>query len=395
MLRRNVPMTVFLFLIMTLHATTLGCLQWPHGYLSRELAAHPLFYKFIFYLTALFVSVMHQPISRKIGLKMELAGGVLSSAAGMLLFVVHAKIYAAAWIMILSMILLGIAMLSVVNCLLTYVILVFTNKTLLGIIMLFAFGNAGLMLAPMLLRFGGYLHLTTELIFFIISLLLMYGAGILILFDEPSYSQDPSLRAYAYLRKEMPLRFPLYMLAVAFYGLIESTFSLWGEGLVGHTMTVLLSRIGASSFWLSMIAGQVIIFFMLKRFDSKKIYPFLSAGILAALIWLALTHSFTDFLVGMVVGGLSCATIFPITLFFLTKEITFYSPNDRDRYLYLIENGVSWMTAGYMFGIGLTDLVTDWLDRYSHIPFAIAIAYLAAYVGIVFYLNQTKRQEIS
>ncbi len=394
MLRRNVPMTVFLFLIMTLHTATLGCFQWPHSFLSKELTSHPLLYKCIFYATALTVSMFHQPISRRIGLKMELAAGVISSALGMLFFIAHATILpATSWVMILSMILMGMSMLSVINCLLTYVILVFSNKTLLGLITLFAFGNAGLMLAPQLLRLGGMLHLTIELIFCITTFLLMYGAGILILFDEPSYAQDPSLQVNTYLRKEMPLRFPLYMLSVAFYGLAESTFSLWGEGLVSHTISLYLSRISASSFWLSLIVGQILMLILVQRFDPRRVILINCILILAALLWLGNVYSTPYIVLGMVVGGLGCAGILGVTFFSLTREVFFFSYSNRDRYLTLIENGVSWLMTSYMFAVGLTDIVTDWLDQYSRLPFLIGTLYIACYAVIIFYLNRTRPQE--
>lgn len=394
MLRRNVPMTIFLFLIMTLHTATLGCFQWPHSFLSQEFTSHPVLYKLIFYSTAILVSLFHQPISKRIGLKMELTGGVISSALGMLLFNAHAILFPSGhWIMVFAMILMGIAMLSVINCLLTYVVLVFSNKTLLGIIALFAFGNAGMMLAPQMLRLGGHLHLTTELIFLIVTLLLMYGAGILILFDEPSYAQDPALQSGAYLRREMPLRFPLYLAALAAYGLIESTFSLWGEGLFSHTFSLTPSREATSSFWLAMVVCQILALFLLRIVDPKKFCLILSSAILVALAWLFSATSFSTLVVGMVIGGMGCSTIYSITLYFLTKEIQFLSQNNRDRYLSLIENGVSWMTASYMLAVGLTDIITDWLDRYSKIPFLIGIIYLFTYVCLIVYLNQTRRQE--
>ncbi len=395
MLRRNLPMTIFLFLIMTLHTATLGCFQWPHSFLSREFTTHPLLYKMIFYSTAILVSLLHQPISKKIGLKMELAGGVISSALGMLLFNAHAIFFPSGHlIMILSMILMGIAMLSVINCLLTYVVLVFSNKTLLGIIALLAFGNGGMMLAPQLLRLGAHLQLTTELIFLIITLLLMYGAGILILFDEPSYTQDPALQTAAYLRREMPLRFPLYLGVLAVYGLIESTFSLWGEGLLSHTFSLTPSRLATSLFWLAMVVCQILSFFLLHIFDPKKFCLFLCSMIFAAFCWMSFATSFSTLVIGMVIGGIGCSVIYSITLFFLTKEIQFFSQNNRDRYLSLIENGVSWMTASYMLTVGLTDIITDWLDRYSKIPFLIGIIYVFILLCLIVYLNQTRRQEI-
>lgn len=220
----------------------------------------------------------------------------------------------------------------------------------------------------------------------------MYGAGILILFDEPSYDQDSSLQANTYLRKEMPLRFPLYMFAVISYGLLESTFSLWGEGLVSHTISIALAQISASSFWLAMILGQGLLFFLLQRFDPKKFYLIQSALILASLIWLANALNFSSIVIGMVAGGLGCSALFAVTLFFLMQEIHFFSANNRDRYLTLIENGVSWITAGYLSGMAFNDLITDWIDKYSRQPFLIAILYLFAFAGLIFYLNRTREQ---
>lgn len=393
MLRRNVPMTIFLFLIMTLHATTLGCFQWPHTFLSKELTNFPILYKSIFYATALIVSVLHQPISRRIGLKMELAAGVISSAMGILFFIAHATLLPATWVMILSMILLGISMLSVINCLLTYVILVFSNKTLLGIIALFAFGNAGMMLAPQMLRLGGLLHLKIELVFCIVTFLLMYGAGILILFDEPSYAQDPSLQVNTYLKKEMPVRFPLYLFGVMLYGLIESTFSLWGEELSRQLLTFRQSQIAASSFWFFLIVGQVALLFILQRFDLRKVLPIQCALIFGALVWLLTASNYAPIVLGMTVGGLGCSAIFGVTLYCLIREVFFFSYNNRDRYLTLVENGVSWMTASYMFTIGLTDIVTDWLDQYSRLPFLLAALFIVCFAAIAFYLNRTRPQE--
>lgn len=394
MLRRNVPMTVFLFLIMTLHTATLGCFQWPHSYISRQFESGTVPYKFVFYAVAIAISLLHQPISKRIGLKLELAGGVLSSAAGMLLFITRVHFFPGNdWILMLCMILMGVSMLSVINCLVTYVVLVFTNKTLLGIIGLFAFANIGMMAAPQILRLGGLLHLTTEIIFFIVTLLLMYGAGILILFDEPASAEDSETQSGGYLRKAMPLRLSLYVLAIIAYGLTEGIFSLWGEGLISHTMTVAASRVSASSFWLSMVVGEILLLFLFQYFDPRKIYFLMAFNIVIALIWLASVSSFPLFVLGMILGGLGCSAMFPTTLAFLEREIQFLSHGNKDRYLSLIERGISCLTSSYMFGVGVTDLITDWLDTYFKGIFLVGLIYAFAYIALIAYLNLTRRKE--
>lgn len=385
-------MTLFLFLIITLHTLTLGCFQSAHSIVTQQFAHHPILYRVILYSTAILVSLLHQPISKLIGLKMELAGGGLCSALGMLLFVVRSRLLSSSdWIMILAMILMGIAMLSVINCLITYVVLVFNNKTIQGIIALLAFGNAGLMLAPLLLRLGVYLHMTTELFFFLITLLLMYVAGILILFDEPSHSAEAESYSGAYLRRSMPLRLSLYILAIGCYGLIESTFSLWGGELLVHKFAVLTSEKAVSLFWLSMVLGQALLLILLRRFNARRIYLLTAANILIALFCIPQLPSYPLILAALMVGGLGCSFIFPTTLSFLEREIFLLSQDDRHLYLPMIEHAISWMTAGYLFGVGLNDIMTDWSDNSPGLFFLIALSYLLVYTGLITYLNKTRK----
>jgi len=371
---------------------TLGCFQSTHTVVSQEFANNPILYRTVLYATAILVSLLHQPISKLIGLKLELAGGGLCSALGMLIFVIRSRLFPSSdWMMVLAMLLTGIAMLSVINCLITYVVLVFPNKTTQGIIGLLAFGNAGMLLAPLFLQLGAYLHLTTELLFFLITLLLMYVTGILILFDEPSHSAEAESYSGAYLRRSMPLRLSLYILAVVCYGLIESTFSLWGGEFLFHRFSALASTEGWSLFWLSMVLGQAFLLILVRRFDPRKIYLLTAANVFIAMVSFPQLSFYPLILTALVVGGIGCSFVFPTTLSFLEREILLLSHENRHLYLPMIEHAISWMTAGYLFGLGLTDVLTDWNDQIPALVFFLAPCYLFIYVGLIAYLNQTRR----
>ncbi len=386
-------MTLFLFLIVTLHTAVLACIQWPNTFLSPLLSDHPFLYKSIFYLVTITVSCFHQQISRLIGLKLELAYGMLCNVVALLLLIARAEILpSASWLTALAMFFSGAAMLSVFNCLITYTVLVFSKRTLLGIIILYAFANAGNLLAPQILDLQNLFNVGVPFLLFLVALLLMYVVGVLVFFDEPNpMIGKKRYRSGLYLLKQMPLRLPLFILTIMFYSMSESTFSIWSEDFLVKTQDIPFAESSLSIFWLFMILGQMIMLVPLHYFDAKKILYFLAAGVFTALLLIPASSFHLVILSGMLLGGLSCAAYFPIILSLIETEISYIATRDEVLFLPLIEQAISFMTAGYLLSIGITDFWTTWSKQNPRGYFYIAPIYILISVFLVFYLNVTRK----
>jgi MFS family permease len=395
LINKKIIVTAFLFLIGTLHMLVYSFVQFPGTFISEDINEDPITFKLILYSVTIVVSCYHQHIAKRIGLKNVLILGLLANAAGLLLlyfhhFVEHPNYHLALY---LSMVCFGAALLSVINSLVTYIILEFPSKTVTAITALFIFLNGGIMLAPVVLNTMLNWGLNWSIFFFIVTILILVVVGIRFLFVEPIYPKDlDHLRSGTLLWKEMHKRLALYVLAVFFYSLIESTFSLWGTVLLAEHAPLTVAEDAASIFWLFMIIGQIVLLIPLYYFEARRVFYFLIPAILFALIYTPLQTHVLTISVGFAIGGAACAPVYPIILALLEMEIIRISlMSNHANYLPLVETAVSFLNAGYVLGPAVVDIWIYMLPTQSASPyFNLAIGFIAAITILMIYLNKTR-----
>lgn len=385
----------FLFLIGTLHTMVFAFIQFPGTFIAADLSEDPIIYKFILYFFTVGVSCFHQPISKRIGLKNLLITGLFGNILGMLFLFFH-HFYEhphSQYLLYASMVCFGASMLSVINTLVTYVILEFPSKTVAAITALFAFLNLGIMFAPLLLNASELWHLSWSILFAVMCVFALAILAVKRFFFEPPYPKEyEPLRSGSLLWREMVHRLSLYILAIFLYSLTESTFSLWGANLLLFHFPRALAEVAGSVFWFFMILGQLILMIPLYFFDPRKIFYGLIPLILFALIYTPEQTGFYHIIFGLAVGGFACAVIYPIVLALLEMEIIHKSlMSHHEHYLPFIDTAVSFLMAAYLLGSSVVDLwVTLMPTRVVQPYFHIAIIFVMTITILMYYLNRTR-----
>jgi len=394
-MNKKISITALLFLIGTLHTMVFSFIQFPGTFIDEDISQDPILYKGILYLFTVGVSCFHQPISRQFGLKNVLLLGLLGNIIGLLLLFIHHYLEHPVYhfSLYLSMAFFGAAMLSVVNSLVTYIIIEFPAKSVTAITAMFIFLNFGLMLTPIALNAAVSIGMTWST-FFVVMILLMFSMlAVKMLFFEPQYPKEyDHLRSGTLIWKEMHRRLALYVLAVFLYSLIESTFSLWGAQMLIARAPLNIAEYAISVFWIFMIIGQLLFMVPLYYLQPRKIFYFLMPMLIGALLYIPEQSQLSKISYGLAIGGMGCAVIYPIVLSLLEMEIIQASLVNRHvHYLPLIDTAVSFLMAAYLLGSAVVDIWTNIVPNAvpSHY-FYLAIGLVIAITLLMYYLNKTR-----
>ena len=394
-MNKKISITVMLFLIGAFHTMVFSFIQIPGTFIAEDLSEDPIIYKAILYLFTVGVSCFHQPIARRFGLKKVLIYGLLGNVIGLLLLFVHHFLEHPVYhfSLYLSMAFFGSSMLSVINSLVTYIILEFPAKSVSAITALFIFLNGGIMLTPVTLTAAAAAGLGWSFFFIVIALLLLAMLAVKTLFFEPEYPKHlEHLRSGSLIWKEMHRRLALYVLAIFIYSVIESTFSLWGAVLLLAHAPAIIAENAISIFWLFMILGQMLFMIPLYYLEPRKVFYYLMPLIIAALLYTPAQTHLSTISVGLAIGGMACAVVYPIVLALLEMEIIQASlMSQHVHYLPLVDAAVSFLMAGYLLGSSVVDFWTNLVPHaiVSHY-FYLAIFLVAVITLLMFYLDKTR-----
>lgn len=387
--------TIFLFFIGALHTMIFSFFQFPGTFVADDLAQDPIASKFVLYFFSISVSCFHQPIVKKIGLKKTLMIGLIGDCLGLfMLYVQHFHDPSTRYVTLyLATALLGAANLSVINSLITYVILEYPAKTIAAITALFASLNLGIMSTPLILKMVDIRGIEWHFFFFLIALLFGALLAVRFFFFEPIFDKSlEHLRSGSLLWREMHKRLALYVLAIVFYAWIESTFSLWGSVHLFEHLPRLVAESASSVFWIFMIVGQLAFLVPLYYFQPHKFFYFLVFLMLIGLMYIPNQVELWRISAGLAMGGIACAVVFPIFLSLIEMEIIQASLiSHHSHYLPLVDTAVSFLMAGYMLGASAIDL---WISISPETPsapfFHFAVIVLFFVTGLMFYLNRTR-----
>lgn len=389
--------TVTLFLIGTLHTMIFTIFQIPENFLiGRDSTTLAVICKAILYIFAVGACLGHQYFCHRFGLRKTLYLGLLCNLIGFALFVFNQLSSEGEGIIpliLLNMVIFGIAISSVINALVTYIIIEFPKKVGLAIVALFAFFNLGAMLAPILItlfpmgamRNGVYLLL---IILLMISIWFIHG----FFFDPPISSEKIQMREGSAIWKALHYRLALFIIAIISYGLAETIFNLWGYVKIKETLGLQMANEANPVFWMFSIIGQLFLLLPLYFFSPKRIFYLLIAIVMTASFYLPLQETLSGYIFWLAVAGFGCSAVFPILLSQMEKEILPFATGSR--ILPYIEKSISLMVAGYFTGIGIIDL---WIEILGENPYFSSLAHFhfaAAFIGvtglIALFLNITE-----
>ncbi len=392
---KQIVLTLSLYLIGGLHTMIFAIFQIPQNFLLGHTSTDLAFKsKIVLYGFAIAASLSHQFLCRKIGVRKTLYIGLLCNIFGLLILMLNqfAGEKGGIYLVFLEMVLFGIALTSVINSLITYIILQFPKKVGAGITALFAVFNGGVMLAPILLNSIANQNANNYIYPFLISLLLLSLWFVHIFFFTPVFPTHlEHLRKGSLIWKELHYRLGLFVLAIIAYGLTETTFNLWGFVEVKNALGTTLANNAISVFWLFLIVGQILLLIPLYFFPARRLFYVLILIMMSAAIYFPLQNQLSGFMIGLAMAGFGCSAIFPILLSMMEREMLLFAIGNR--LLPFIETAVSVMLAGYFIGVGTVDLLVEqfgnqaWLPVQTHFHLA---ALFSAITGLsALYLNLT------
>jgi hypothetical protein len=365
---KQILLTLSLYLIGGLHTMIFAIFQIPQNFLLGHTSIDLAFEcKIVLYAFAIATSLAHQLLCRKIGLRKTLYMGLLCNIFGLVILMLNQFVGGKAQIsfVFLEMMLFGIALTSVINSLITYIILQFPQKVGAGITALFAVFNGGVMLTPILLNLLEKQNADEFLYPFLIVLILLSLWFVHVYFFTPTFpSALEHLRKGSLICKELHYRLALFVVAIIAYGLTETTFSLWGFITVQSTIGTSSANTAISIFWLFLIVGQILLLLPLYFLPAKKLFYFLILIMMGSAMYFPEQNALSGYLRALALAGFGCSAVFPILLSMMEKEMLLFAIGNR--LLPFIETAVSVMLAGYFIGVGTVDLL---VERFGNKPF--------------------------
>lgn len=399
LLSKRFMITLGLFLIGSLHTMIFAIFQIPENFLMGRTSSELTFAcKVVLYTFAIGVSLSHQVLCRRFGLRKTLYIGLLFNLFGIATLLLNeytSKGQGFVFLIFLDMFFFGMALTSVINSLVTYIIIEFPKKVGIGIVALFAFLNLGSMFAPLLIDVFQNLGMKHYMYFALMGLL---SLGIWFVhncfFDPAVPSSQIHLKKGSVIWKQLHYRLGLFVTAIIAYGLTETTFSLWGYMQIKNILGEQIANETTSFFWLFLIVGQIFLLIPLYFLPAKRIFFALVAVIIAATFFFPLQDKIAGFVFWLAFAGFGCSAVFPILLSQMEKEMAPFAKGGR--ILLYIEKSISLMIAGYFIGVGIIDLWVQLLGNnpFFSIPthFHLAGAFIGITGLIALFLNLTAPQ---
>jgi hypothetical protein len=393
-LTEKMAVAVSLFLIGSLHTMIFSFFEYPTNFFVHDLPKNTIIaLKAVLYISAVIVSFSHQFLCRNIGLKISLAAGLFCNLLGLGALWVNHFVAPHISLLFFTMVLFGVALTSVINVLITYLIIEIPKYLGPAIVVLFCFFNIGAMLAPLMIHLFKKMENPNLIYHFLSGLSLVAIWFVWRVLDEPVYPRHlQHLRKGSLIWKELHYRLGLFFLALLGYGVTENTFNLWGFQAISEKYTPEIAEKAVSAFWLFLIIGQVTLLIPIFIFAMRWIYYILLSGIVATLVLLAQHESLAAFLSLLMIGGFCCSVNSPLLISIMEKEISLFASGSR--LLPYVETTVSVLIAGYFIGVGIIDLWVEIFEEFhifttaQHFYFAIPFIFCTAVFS--FYLLNTR-----
>lgn len=399
-LQYRLILTLSLFLIGSLHTMIFAIFQIPENFLmGHDSLSLSVVCKVILYSFAIGVSLGHQMLCRRFGLRKALYFGLVCNLVGIMTLLFNQYVSPTKGLIsliILDMMFFGMALTSVINALVTYIIIEFPKRVGLGIVALFAFFNLGPMTAPLLMDLSEAFHFEKFVYYFLIALLLISIWFVHVYFFDPPVSREVHLKKGSIIWRQLHYRLGLFVISITMYALTETSFSLWGYLKIQMILGEAVANETIPFFWLFLIVGQVFLLAPLYFVSAKRIFYFLVVMVILSACMFPIQSSSAGFVVWLAIAGFGCSAVFPILLSQMEKEMMPFARGNA--LLPYIEKSISLMFAGYFSGVGIMDLWVQikskslYFDLSTHFHFAALFIAITCLVFI--FLNLTAEKKL-
>jgi MFS family permease len=299
-----------------------------------------------------------------------------------------------------GMLSLGAAISSVATIIATYVVVEFPKYVAIGLILFYSCLNLGFQLSRPF--FSYFSSVGAEGLYLIVLALVMLFFIIIIraYFSPPEIPRHlDEYRDSARLWKDLNYRFGLFILAMVFYGMIESTFSVFGYRFLANTTSVNVADNAEFFFWLALNLGQIgigIPAFWIRPSQVLKVLPLF---IILALVLIPWQHLSAEFVLAFTIGGLGCSAVFPLLIAMIILDIRSLGvvKSSHESMIPYMEAACGYMVASYTLGLGIIALEMELMSQFEIeallVNFRVGIGFALAVLGLVFYLARTSPQK--
>ncbi len=386
-------LTVSLFLIGMLQTMIFGFFQIADHQLGVEYEPSIIPLNVLFYFVMMVTAVFHPFIMRRFSLKFALIAGLVSDLLGVGLLWINEGMGGWFILIVSAFVLAAISIVSVINCIVTYLVIEFPKSLSLAMIALFLFANMGILASTLLYTFLMDHSFYPIFCGVAVSLLLLAMYFVYAKFFNPIVPAHLAhMRRSSLIWKEFHYRIGLFLLMMLFYGVVETLFSVWGGVYLLQFVTESQAQQAIISFWVCMVLGQILLLAPMYFFSARKIFSLLILFTIGVIFFLEnQTHS-AGLMAGYIGAGLGCAIIFPSLLAFFEKEVLVTcSLSKIQSPIAFVETGISLMNGSYLVGVGIVSIFVlkheRYLEMFTHNTFHWA-ALMLAVIGITStYLN--------
>jgi hypothetical protein len=360
-------MTVGLFFICSIQIMIFGFTQLFDPLMGPDTLSNIIPLNVFFYSVMIVTSILHPFIMRSFSLKFALLAGLLSDLFAVSLWMINESVGGSQSLSFLSFFFAGIAIISVINCLITYLVVEFPKSLGFAMIGLFLFANIGMSIQITLFSIwkerSFYL---TFCILFITFLLLAVGFVYTQFFNPVVPKHLVHLRRGSLIWKEFHYRMALFIFAMLFYGIVETVYGSWGGVYLRNFMNEKETNCAIIYFWVAMVVGQLALLAPIYYYSARKIFSLLLLYGIVVTFFLEQQTEAHRLIFGYIAAGFGCSIIFPTLLAFFEKEVMHTCAFSKiESPIAFIETGISLMVGAYITGVGI---VTLWVSKLGTEP---------------------------
>lgn len=351
-------LTVSLFLIGLLQTMIFGFFQIADHLFGLEYESRIIPLNVLFYSVMMVTAVFHPFIMRRFSLKFALIAGLVSDLLGISLLWINEGAGGSFILIVFAFVLAAISIVSVINCIVTYLVIEFPKSLSMAMIALFLFANMGVLTITLIYTFlmdHGFYPIFCGVA---VSLLLLAIYFVYAKFFNPIVPAHLAhMRRTSLIWKEFHYRIGLFILMMLFYGIVETLFSVWGGVYLLKFVTESQAQQAIISFWVCMVLGQILLLVPIYFFSARKIFSLLIIFTIGVIFFLENQMHAGGLMTGYIGAGLGCAIIFPSLLAFFEKEVLVScSLSKIQSPIAFVETGISLMVGGYLAGIGIVSI---------------------------------------
>lgn len=378
-------MTIVLFLIATLQVMIFGFFQTSDDLLGPDSTSEIFALNVFFYSVMLITAVIHPFIMRRFSLKIALLLGLLFDLLAVTIMWLNTHYVHSLLLLFVNFFFVAVAVVSVINCLVTYLVIQYPRSLGPAMIGLFLFANIGMLIETALLDALSIQHFYFLFCFAAFCGILLAMYFVIAKFFNPQVPKHlDRFRRGTLIWKELHYRLVLFLFVMLCYGLVETLFSVWSGAYLAKFMTAQQAQDMITYFWASMVLGQLLLLAPMYFFSARKIFSFNILFSMCITLFLIQQTHLLPITFGMIAAGFGCSIIFPMLLAFLEKEVLdVCTVSNVISPMGYIETGISLMIGAYLTGTGVISLIVLTTLREASIVSAAGFHWTMLLLGVI------------